>query len=58
MRNAQQNLFIVMPYILSGLPFPSQGSVAIAGAVIRWLRDNLGIIQTSEEIGEYVLTKR
>ncbi|XP_039734843.1 glycerol kinase-like [Pteropus medius] len=26
------------------------GSVAIAGAVIRWLRDNLGIIKTSEEI--------
>ncbi|XP_049622704.1 glycerol kinase isoform X1 [Suncus etruscus] len=27
-----------------------EGSVAIAGAVIRWLRDNLGIINTSEEI--------
>ncbi|XP_060232676.1 glycerol kinase isoform X3 [Meriones unguiculatus] len=27
-----------------------KGSVAIAGAVIRWLRDNLGIIQSSEEI--------
>ncbi|XP_044525147.1 glycerol kinase [Gracilinanus agilis] len=26
------------------------GSVAIAGAVIRWLRDNLGILKTSEEI--------
>ncbi|XP_007447631.1 PREDICTED: glycerol kinase 2 [Lipotes vexillifer] len=26
-----------------------EGSVAIAGAVIRWLRDNLGIIKTSEE---------
>nr|7NIE_A Chain A, Glycerol kinase [Sus scrofa]7NIE_B Chain B, Glycerol kinase [Sus scrofa]7NIE_O Chain O, Glycerol kinase [Sus scrofa]7NIE_P Chain P, Glycerol kinase [Sus scrofa] len=25
-------------------------SVAIAGAVVRWLRDNLGIIKTSEEI--------
>uniref|UniRef100_A0A8C7BEN0 glycerol kinase n=1 Tax=Neovison vison TaxID=452646 RepID=A0A8C7BEN0_NEOVI len=31
-----------------------EGSVAIAGAVIRWLRDNLGIIKTSEEIGEYL----
>ncbi|KAL0587858.1 Glycerol kinase [Plecturocebus cupreus] len=28
----------------------TDGSVAIAGAVIRWLRDNLGIIKTSEEI--------
>ncbi|XP_053450806.1 glycerol kinase 2 [Nycticebus coucang] len=27
-----------------------EGSVAIAGAVIRWLRDNLGIIETSGEI--------
>ncbi|XP_007493665.1 glycerol kinase isoform X3 [Monodelphis domestica] len=27
-----------------------EGSVAIAGAVIRWLRDNLGILKTSEEI--------
>uniref|UniRef100_A0A8C7BKR3 glycerol kinase n=1 Tax=Neovison vison TaxID=452646 RepID=A0A8C7BKR3_NEOVI len=31
-----------------------EGSVAIAGAVIRWLRDNLGIIKTSEEIGEII----
>ncbi|XP_068185257.1 glycerol kinase 3-like isoform X2 [Antennarius striatus] len=27
-----------------------EGSVAIAGAVVRWLRDNMGIIQTSAEI--------
>ncbi|XP_003923988.1 glycerol kinase 2 [Saimiri boliviensis] len=27
-----------------------EGSVAIAGAVIRWLRDNLGIIETSKDI--------
>ncbi|XP_004681245.1 PREDICTED: glycerol kinase 2 [Condylura cristata] len=27
-----------------------EGSVAIAGAVIRWLRDNLGIIESPEEI--------
>lgn len=30
-----------------------QGSVAIAGAVVRWLRDNLGIADSSQEIGEY-----
>lgn len=29
-----------------------QGSVAIAGAVVRWLKDNLGILKTSSEIGE------
>lgn len=28
-----------------------KGSVAIAGAVVRWLQDNLGIIQSSEELG-------
>ncbi|XP_036838121.1 glycerol kinase isoform X5 [Oncorhynchus mykiss] len=27
-----------------------EGSVAIAGAVVRWLKDNLGIIQTSTEL--------
>jgi glycerol kinase len=27
-----------------------EGSVAIAGALVRWLRDNLGIIQSSAEI--------
>nr|XP_045039715.2 glycerol kinase-like [Desmodus rotundus] len=29
-----------------------EGSVAIAGALVRWLRDNLGIINTSNEIEE------
>ncbi|XP_053408205.1 glycerol kinase-like isoform X1 [Mercenaria mercenaria] len=27
-----------------------EGAIAIAGACVRWLRDNLGIIQTSQEI--------
>ncbi|KAJ7404901.1 Glycerol kinase [Pitangus sulphuratus] len=27
-----------------------EGSVAIAGAVVRWLRDNLGIVKSSEEV--------
>uniref|UniRef100_A0A3P8V2T9 glycerol kinase n=1 Tax=Cynoglossus semilaevis TaxID=244447 RepID=A0A3P8V2T9_CYNSE len=29
-----------------------EGSVAIAGAVVRWLQDNLGIIESSEELEE------
>ncbi|KAM9804818.1 glycerol kinase-like [Neosynchiropus ocellatus] len=29
-----------------------EGSVAVAGAVVRWLKDNLGIIQSSAEIEE------
>lgn len=27
-----------------------EGSVAVAGSLVQWLRDNLGLIQTSEEI--------
>lgn len=27
-----------------------EGSVAIAGAVVRWLRDNLGIVKSTEEV--------
>uniref|UniRef100_A0A663MDY6 glycerol kinase n=1 Tax=Athene cunicularia TaxID=194338 RepID=A0A663MDY6_ATHCN len=27
-----------------------EGSVAIAGAVVRWLRDNLGIVKTAQEV--------
>lgn len=33
----------------------SQGSVAIAGAVVRWLKDNMGIVQSSSEIGTYTV---
>ena len=29
-----------------------EGAVAIAGACVRWLRDNLGLIKTSEEVGK------
>lgn len=29
-----------------------QGSVAIAGAVVSWLKDNLEILKSSSEIGE------
>jgi glycerol kinase len=28
-----------------------EGSVAVAGAVVDWLKDNLGIISRSSEIG-------
>ena len=29
-----------------------QGSVAIAGAAVAWLRDNIGIVDSSTDIGE------
>ena len=28
-----------------------QGAIAIAGASVKWLRDNLGIIKTAAEVG-------
>jgi len=31
--------------------FVCQGSVAIAGAAVAWLRDNIGIIQSLADIG-------
>ncbi|WAR04292.1 GLPK-like protein, partial [Mya arenaria] len=37
---------------------PRMGAVAIAGACIRWLRDNLGIISSSEESGSSVFTTK
>lgn len=36
----------------------SQGSVAIAGAVVRWLRDNMGIIKSSAEIGTLFIMRK
>lgn len=41
-----------------GLSLLPQGSVAIAGAVVRWLKDNLGIVQSSAEIGTYTGASR
>lgn len=31
--------------------FALEGSVAIAGAAVRWLKDNLGLIAESSEVG-------
>ncbi|EEC03192.1 glycerol kinase, putative [Ixodes scapularis] len=33
-----------------------EGSVAIAGAAVRWLRDNLSIINSSSEVEKLALT--
>lgn len=30
-----------------------EGSISVAGSAIKWLRDNIGLIKTSEEIGEW-----
>ena len=45
-------LVTTVGYRLGGQPpvYALEGSIAIAGALVQWLRDNLGIIQHSDEI--------
>ena len=33
-----------------------EGSIAIAGALVQWLRDNLGLVKTASEVEELALT--
>lgn len=35
------------------IPFTLQGSVAITGAAVKWLRDNLNLFNKASEIGIY-----
>lgn len=42
----------LVPKSLMVLLWVLQGSVAIAGAVVQWLKNNMGMVQTSSEIGE------
>ena len=44
-------LLTTVAYKLGKQPahYALEGSVAIAGALVQWLRDNLGLIQRSEE---------
>jgi glycerol kinase len=45
-------LVTTVAYKLGGAPacYALEGSIAIAGALVQWLRDNLGIIQNSADI--------
>ena len=45
-------LITTVAYQLSGRPavYALEGSIAITGALVQWVRDNLGLIQTSPEI--------
>lgn len=47
-----RGLLTTVGYQLGDQPavYALEGSVAIAGALVQWLRDNLGIIQTSAEV--------
>jgi glycerol kinase len=45
-------LVTTVGYKLDGQPpvYALEGSIAVTGALVQWLRDNLGIIRTSDEI--------
>lgn len=48
---SQNNLLTTVAWKINGVThYALEGSVFIAGAVVQWLRDGLGIIQSSEEV--------
>ena len=49
---SKQGLLTTVAYKMGELPavYALEGSIAIAGALVQWLRDNLGIINTSAEV--------
>src|SRR6478672_9017117 len=49
---SKNNLVTTVAWTMNGrTDYALEGSVFIAGAVVQWLRDGLGIIRTSEEVG-------
>jgi glycerol kinase len=55
---SKHGLLTTMAYKLGDQParYALEGSVAIAGALVQWLRDNLGLIKTSAEVEQLALT--
>lgn len=50
---SQNNLLTTVAWKINGVThYALEGSVFVAGAVVQWLRDGLGIIKSSEEIEE------
>ncbi|MBV8732915.1 MAG: glycerol kinase, partial [Acidobacteriia bacterium] len=49
---SKHGLLTTVAYQLNGEParYALEGSIAIAGALVQWMRDNLGIIRSSDEI--------
>jgi glycerol kinase len=50
--HSNSGLLTTVAYQVEGQPaeYALEGSVAIAGSAVQWLRDNIGIIDTAEEI--------
>jgi len=51
---SKHGLLTTVAYQMAGQPaaYALEGSVANAGSAVRWLRDNLGMIKSSEEVSE------
>src|SRR5712671_439605 len=57
-RQSEHGLLTTVAYKLGEEParYALEGSVAIGGALVQWLRDNLGLIKTSAEVEELALS--
>lgn len=57
-RESKHGLLTTVAYKLGKEPaqYALEGSVAIGGALVQWLRDNLGLIKTSAEVEELART--
>jgi glycerol kinase len=55
---SQHGLLTTVAYKLGNQPvrYALEGSVAISGALVQWMRDNLGLIKSSSEIEELART--
>jgi glycerol kinase len=55
---SKKGLLTTLGYKFYGQPtvYALEGSIAITGALVQWLRDNLGLISTSAEIESLALT--
>jgi glycerol kinase len=56
--HSTRGLVTTVAYQAEGRPatYALEGSVAVAGALVQWLRDNLGIIATAPEVNELAAT--
>jgi glycerol kinase len=54
---SQNNLLTTIAWKINGkTQYAFEGSIFIAGAVVQWLRDGLGIIKTSQEVEQLALS--
>ena len=55
---SRRGLITTVAYRIGGAPpaYALEGSIAVTGALVQWLRDNLGIISTAAEVNELAST--